>query len=84
MVSVSITVDHLCVRRCDGVVALAHAIFPRYFDWKEELAQLSLMNRQMMKVHSFFIALTVFLMGLLCLSSSTELIGTDLGRRIAR
>ncbi len=65
------------------VIALAHAIFPRYFAWKEELASLSLMNRQMMKIHSFFIALAVFLMGLLCVTSSTELIGTELGRKIA-
>ena len=65
------------------VIALAHAGFPRYFAWKEELSGLSLMNRQMMKVHSFFIALTVLLMGLLCVTSSAELIGTGLGRRIA-
>lgn len=64
-------------------IALAHAVFPRRFAWKEELASLSLMNRQMMKVHSFFIALAVLLMGLLCLTSAADLIGTVLGRKIA-
>lgn len=64
-------------------IALGHMTFPRYFEWKEELARLSLINRQMMKVHSFFIALTVFLLGLLCLTSPTELSGTDLGRKIS-
>ena len=64
-------------------IALLHVIFPRYFAWKEELASLSLMNRQMMKVHSFFIGLTLLLMGLLCVTSPADLLGTDLGRRVA-
>lgn len=37
----------------------------------------------MMEVHTFFLALTVFLMGLLCLTSSNEIVETQLGRRIA-
>ena len=65
------------------VLALIHIGFPRYFKWKEELSSLSIMNRQMMYVHSSFIAFTVFLMGLLCLTSSSELIGTVLGKRIS-
>ena len=35
-----------------------------------------------MKVHTFFIAFIVLLMGLLCLTSASELIETDLGRKI--
>lgn len=65
------------------VLALAHVAFPRYFNWKTELQTLSLINRQMMIVHTFFIALTVFLMGLLCFTSSKELINTRLGQTIA-
>ena len=49
---------------------------------KKELKSLSLINRQMMTVHTFFIALVVFLMGLLCFSCATELIETDLGKII--
>ena len=64
-------------------LALIHVIFPRYFNWESELKLLSLINRQMMLVHTFFIALTVFLMGLLCLTSSNELIQTNLGRKIS-
>jgi hypothetical protein len=64
-------------------LALMHASFPRYFAWKRELAGLSLINRQMMQAHTFFIALTVILMGLLCLTSAAELTGTPLGRRVA-
>lgn len=65
------------------ILASIHVIFPRYFSWKQELSVLSIMNRQMMYVHSFFIALVVFLMGLLCLTSASELIGTSLGRRVS-
>lgn len=65
------------------VLALLHLIFPRYFNWEKELPALSLINRQMMVVHTFFIALIVFLMGLLCLSSADELIETSLGKKIA-
>lgn len=64
-------------------LALVHVIFPRYFNWKKELSSLSLINRQMMKTHTFFIALTVFLMGVLCISSSSEIINTPLGRKIS-
>jgi len=63
-------------------LALAHVPFPKVFKWAEELKTLSLMNRQMMHFHTFFIALTVFLMGLLCFTSSNELVGTPFGRKI--
>jgi len=63
-------------------LALLHAVFPRYFRWKVETAGLSLPTRQILHVHTFFIALTVFLMGLLCLTSAAELMHTPLGRRI--
>ena len=65
------------------VLSLAHLIFPKYFNWNTELSSLSLINRQMMYVHTFFIALVVLLMGILCLTSSTELVSTRLGKRIA-
>lgn len=64
-------------------LALVHLIFPNYFSWKDELKKLSLVNRQMMEVHTFFIAFIVFLMGLLCVTSYTDLIQTTLGKRIA-
>jgi hypothetical protein len=63
-------------------LALLHIIFPKYFNWEKELSSLSLINRQLIWVHTFFIALTIFLMGLLCLTSSAELIETGLGKKI--
>lgn len=64
------------------MLATIHIIFPRYFNWKNELAGLSLINRQMMQVHTFFLAFILFLMGILCLSSASDLVSTSLGKRI--
>ena len=64
------------------VLACIHAIFPRYFDWKNDLAPLNLINRQMMYVHTFFVAFVVFLMGVLCWTSPEDLVQTALGKKI--
>ena len=63
-------------------LALVHVIFPRYFDWVNDLKPVSLINRQMMYVHTLFVALVVLLNGLLCITSSAELAETDLGHKI--
>lgn len=64
-------------------LAFGHSIFPRYFNWSKELESLSLINKQILQVHTFFIALTVGLMGLLCITSAHELFTTILGKRIS-
>lgn len=63
------------------VLALLHAVFPRYFKWEQELRVITPLTRQIHYIHTFFIALTVLLVGLLCLTSASELLTTDLGRR---
>lgn len=65
------------------ILALIHPFFPKYFKWKQELQSLSLINRQMMQVHTFFIALTVLLMGLLCLFCADDLVNTCFGKKIS-
>src|SRR5689334_278280 len=65
------------------LLALIHVIFPKYFKWEAELKPVSIINRQMMYVHTFFIAFMVFLMGVLCLTSSIDLIATPFGKRIS-
>lgn len=65
------------------ILSIVHAGFAKYFNWKLELSNLSLINRQMMQTHTFFVALTVFLMGLLCLFCSEDLIQTSLGKKIS-
>lgn len=64
-------------------LSFVHGIFPKYFNWKEELKDLSIMNRQMMKVHTFYIALMVFGIGLLNLFCAEELMNTNLGRKLS-
>ncbi len=64
-------------------LALSHIAFPRHFKWRQALSSLTLLNRQMMQVHTFFIAFVVFAMGLLCLTSATELMGTTLGHKLS-
>lgn len=64
-------------------LAAIHVFFPWYFRWEEEFRPLSLINRQMAYVHTFFISLTLLLMGTLCLTAAEELAGTALGRKVA-
>lgn len=73
--------------RLVGVVmvglACLHVTFPRRFGWTAQLAGLSLINRQLMKVHTFFVGWMVLLMGVLCLTQASELADTTLGKRIS-
>jgi hypothetical protein len=64
-------------------LSIIHIIFPKYFNWDKEFSGLSLINRQMTYVHTFFIALIIMLMGILCLTSTEELIHTHLGQKIS-
>ena len=61
-----------------------HVFIPGYLDWARDLRPLSLMNRQMMKTHTIFIAITVFAIGLLCVVHHGALTGTTLGRDLCR
>lgn len=65
------------------LLAILHLAFPRYFGWKQELSTLSLINRQMMYVHTFFIALIILLIGVLSFTLSVDLVTTTLGKRIS-
>jgi len=64
-------------------LAFIHVAFPKYFNWKRELSLVSLINRQMMYVHTLFIAVVVFLMGFLCFTSANDLITTSLGKKVS-
>ena len=48
-------------------LAGAHVTFPRRFKWREEMARVSLLNRQMFFVHIFFICLGLAMNGALAL-----------------
>lgn len=61
------------------LLGLAHAFFPRRFSWGEELPRLSLFNRQMFRVHAFFIAFIVVMFGVLSLGFTSLLVGPESG-----
>ncbi len=60
-----------------------HLGFHKYFNWKVELELVSLINRQMMIVHTLFIGLIVFLIGVLCFFHSSELLSSELGHTLS-
>lgn len=64
-------------------LAAMHAFFPKQFGWKKELATLGLLSRQMMYVHTLFIALAILLMGIFCVTSANEIVNTPLGKGCA-
>lgn len=64
-------------------LAAAHVCFPRHFHWREELARLSLFNRQMFQVHVVFIVLVLIDCGLLMAVFTDALLEpTALGRLV--
>lgn len=70
-------VGSLCV-----LLALMHIVIPKYFKWDKELTSVTLITKEILYVHTFFIGFMVFLMGLLCFVYSDQLIETPLGRQI--
>ncbi len=65
------------------LLALMHIGFPKRFNWKNQLQSLDLLHKQMMEVHTFFVGLIVFLMGVLCLIAPFDLLNTPLGKKIS-
>ena len=65
------------------LLSLVHIGFPKKFNWKTEFENVSLVNTQMMYVHTFFIGLVIFMIGVLCLITSKELVETHLGQKIS-
>jgi Methyltransferase domain len=63
-------------------LGLAHSLFGRYFKWEKELAQLSLLTRQIFLVHCFFISLVVVLIGPCSLFYTNALFGSGTLSRV--
>lgn len=59
-------------------LALFHFALPRRFAWKTELARLSLLNRQIFLVHTFYVCLVVALIGALSLCAPRALLQPSL------
>ena len=64
------------------LLAFIHFVFPKRFNWKDELNGLSLINKQLMYVHTFFIALVVLLMGVFCIYATNDMVHTILGKQL--
>ncbi|HJZ11125.1 MAG TPA: hypothetical protein VJ521_03190, partial [Acidobacteriota bacterium] len=55
------------------LLAATHCLFPKILDWKKELAYLSVLNRQIFLVHTFFIVLVLLGFGVLSLFCTDDL-----------
>src|SRR5690349_20760390 len=65
------------------LLALLHAFFPKYCNWRKEFAPLTLLSRQILYVHTFFIALMVLLMGIGCIYAAEDILHTRLGHLLS-
>lgn len=63
------------------LLASIHPFLPRELRWREDLAKLALVNRQIFLVHVAFIVLLLVLLGLLVLGCAAELVAPS---RLAR
>lgn len=64
-------------------LAVLNMFVPRRFGWREELARLSLLNRQIFQVHAVFLIVTLALFSALLLTSADALLEhTRLARAI--
>lgn len=51
-----------------------HLVFPQRFEWKRDLAQLQLINRQIFYVHTVFVCLVLLWMGAVALFDPAALL----------
>ena len=65
------------------LLGLAHLWFGEPLQWKQDLAKLTLVNRQIFLVHCFYIALILVLLGILSLTLAESLLQpTPLSRAV--
>jgi hypothetical protein len=57
-----------------AALAVMNLFVPRHLRWREELARLSLVNKQIFEVHAIFIVLVLAMFAVLLLSSSEALL----------
>lgn len=66
-----------------ALLVVVNLVVPYRFHWRDEMARLSLLNRQIFQAHSIFIVLTLALFSALLLTSSDALLEhTRLSRAI--
>jgi hypothetical protein len=66
-----------------AALVVVNFFVPGRFHWREEMARLSLVNRQIFQVHTIFIMLTIAMFSVLLLTSAETLLEpTRLGRMV--
>jgi hypothetical protein len=70
-----LTIDLQVVGVLLMALGLSHAFFNRYFGWGAELAGVSLFTRRVFFVHTFFVAMTVTMMGAFSTMYARALVG---------
>jgi hypothetical protein len=66
-----------------ALLAVVNLFVPRRFHWREEMARLSLLNRQIFEVHAIFLVLTLVLFSALLLTMAPALLEpTPLARAV--
>ncbi len=75
----TLTMDFVLINlRIVGVVMACLVVInvdvPRRFNWSEELARVSLLNRQIFRVHSIFLVLLLAMFSVLLLTSASSLL----------
>ncbi len=64
------------------VLAAVHVGFPWYFRWREELPRISLINAEMLKIHTLFVALAVAGIGWVSVFHARDLVETPFGKTV--
>ena len=62
--------------------AVFHLLFWKIFDWKNDLALLTLVNRAIMQVINLCLTFVFIIFGVISLLHPNQMIGTDLGRTL--
>src|SRR5207248_5734634 len=66
-----------------ALLVLVNLVVPRRFHWREEMARLSLLNRQVFQVHAIFLIVTLALFSALLLTTAPSLLEpTPLARAV--
>ena len=66
-----------------ALLTLVNLFVPRRFHWREEMARLSLLNRQVFQVHAIFLIVTLALFSALLLTTAPSLLEpTPLARAV--
>ena len=62
--------------------AVFHLLFWKIFDWKNDLALLTLVNRAIMQVINLCLTFVFIIFGVISLLHPNQMIGTDLGQTL--